>query len=73
MWMLLVGQLRLNPFVLLLKESLSKDNKDSKKKKKEKKANVVSHLRQFLGKILKDEDWIRFYNVRPQHLLSLTA
>lgn len=36
MWMLLVGQLRLNPFVLLLKESLSKDNKDSKKRKKEK-------------------------------------
>lgn len=36
MWMLLVGQLRLNPFVLLLKESLSKDNKDSKKKKKRK-------------------------------------
>lgn len=37
MWMLLVGQLRLNPFVLLLKESLSKDNKDSKKKRKKRK------------------------------------
>lgn len=41
MWMLLVGQLRLNPFVLLLKESLSKDNKDSKKKeRKESKCSV---------------------------------